>query len=313
MRGYGSTSKPASLEAYTQPVVARDVVEIAKALGYNEFIVVGHDWGAMLAWSVSLLYPKHVLGVCGMSVPYAGTPKVGFLTMLQEKYGQCLDPTLPRETLRKAKFHYMLHHCLPRCAEEYDKNTRAFLYRMYAFRRGCEVEEGTPEQNVHGLMFPPTGDKEHDNTRTLDATAAPGLWQRMPRPKSLPKWLTQEDLEYYVQEFERAGFHGGLCWYRALDRNFQLMNDALRHGDDRIRQPSLFLTGEDDGVVKLYGGKNKVVERLKSNLLGLTREPIFMKGCGHWIQQEEPKEVNDALLQFFQEVTNEGGPRHSKL
>lgn len=75
MRGYGSSSQPKSMEQYTQPELARDVLEIAKSLGYQKFIVVGHDWGAQLAWSVSLLYPRNVIGVCAMSVPYAGTPK----------------------------------------------------------------------------------------------------------------------------------------------------------------------------------------------------------------------------------------------
>jgi pimeloyl-ACP methyl ester carboxylesterase len=210
---------------------------------------------------------------------------------------------------------------LARSAEEYDKNVQEFLYQMYAYRRGCEVEPGTPEQDVHGLMFPPTTGNEaaRDGSRTLDATAAPGLWLRMPRPKTLPKWLMQQDLDYLVEEFERAGFHGSLCWYRALDRNFQLMKEALQNGrlvDDKIQPPSLFLTGEQDGVVKLYVGKRKVIERLKANLPNLTREPIFLNDCGHWIQQEYPSVVNDALLQFFDDVLhkeNKRFVRNSKL
>jgi pimeloyl-ACP methyl ester carboxylesterase len=317
MRGYGSTSQPVSVEAYTQPVLAKDVLEIAKALGYNKFIVVGHDWGCALAWSVALLYQEHVSGVCGMSVPYAGTPKKGLLSMLQAAYGECLDPYLPRETMLKARFHYMLHHGLPRCAEEYNKNVREFLYRIFAYRPGCDVEEGTPEHDVHSLMFPRTGDENHDNTRTLDATAAPGLWLRIPRPMSLPNWLTQQDLEYFYNEFEKAGFHGGLCWYQAADKNFQLMKELLRKEDggydDKIRPPSLFLIGQDDSLIKFYGGREKVTARLKSNLFALTREPIFLEGCGHWIQQEKPEVVNHALLRFIDDVTNMSLPRQSKL
>lgn len=315
MRGYGGTSQPWEVEAYTQPILAKDVVEIAKVLGYSKFIVVGHDWGAALAWSVSLLYPQHILGVCGMSVPYSGSPKASMLTMLQAQYGPCLDPSIPRETRRNAKFHYMLHHCLPHCAEEYHKNTREFLYRMYAARRGAQVEEGTPEHDLRGPMFPPTGNEEHDKNRALDATAAPGLWQRFPRPKALPQWLSNEDLEYYIQEFERSGFHGGLCWYRALDRNFEEMREALIRGgrSDKIGPPSLFLSGEDDSVITLHGGKQKVIKRLQSNLLRLTRDPIFIRGCGHWIQQEEPNVVNEALLQFLGEVAKEANDQRSRL
>ena len=304
MRGYGSTTQPVSVDAYTQPVVAKDVVEIAKALGYDKFFVVGHDWGAMVAWSVSLFYPEHVIGVCGMSVPYAGSrPKAGLLTMLQLKHGRCLGLNLSREELKRAKFHYMLHHCLPHCAEEYDKNTREFMYRMYAFRPGCEVEEGTPEYDIKGLMFPPRGNDEHDRARTLDATSAPGLWQRIPRPKTPPAWLSSEDLQYLTMEFQRAGFHGGLCYYRNLDKNYELAKQLLSGKDDRIHRPSLFLIGDRDGLVKMYGGKRKVINRLKTFLPGLTRDPIFLKNCGHWIQQEEPEFVNNALLGFLSSAT----------
>jgi pimeloyl-ACP methyl ester carboxylesterase len=119
MRGFGSTSQPASTEDYTQTVIAKDVVEIAQALGYQEFIVVGHDWGCQAGWSVSLLYPQHVLGVVGMSVPYAGTPQTDMLTLLQSKYGACLDESIPvKERRKNCSFHYMLHHCLPKSSEE---------------------------------------------------------------------------------------------------------------------------------------------------------------------------------------------------
>jgi pimeloyl-ACP methyl ester carboxylesterase len=316
MRGCGSTSPPKStgIEEYTQPVLARDVIEIAKYLGYNEFVVVGHDWGAMLAWSVALLYPQNVTGVVGLSVPYAGTPKKGLLTMLQNAYGKCLDPSLPREVIERAKFHYILHHCLPKCEEEYAKNTESFLYRVYAYRKRCKVEPGTPECDPRGLMFPPTGDVNFDRTRTLDATSSPGWWNRIPCPVDLPSWLTREDLEYIVGEFKRSGFLGGISWYRAADMNFKLMRDLLKsenggHGD-KVLPPSMFLIGDDDALVKFYGGKNKVQERLKESLLFMIRDPIFVPGCGHWIQQEEAQLVNDALLDFLDRVTTN---RRSKL
>jgi pimeloyl-ACP methyl ester carboxylesterase len=302
MRGYGSTKQPCSVDDYTQPVLAQDVVGIAKALGYTKFLVVGHDWGSALAWSVALLFPDQVLGVAGLSVPYSGTPNAGFLMMLQAKHGKCLDDSVPREERQKATFHYVLHHCLPRAEEVYDSQCHEALYRLYAVRPGCEVEEGTPEYEANGLMFPPTGNEE----RVLDAMASPGWWLRLPRPKTLPEWLTKKDLDYYVSEFQRAGFSGGLRWYQAMDMNFELMKHALtgENGEllDKVRPPSLFMTGEQDNVIQMYGGKEKVIARLQASCPALTREPIFLKRCGHWIQQESPAAVNDALSNFFDTV-----------
>ena len=319
MRGYGSTSQPESVEEYTHPVIARDVVGISEALGYNRFIVVGHDWGSALAWNIALLCPERVIGVCGMSVPYSGTPKAGFLTMLQARHGKCLDKSVPRQERQKATYHYILHHCLPHASEEFDKNTREFLYRIYANRKGCQVDEGTPEHDVNDLMFPLSGDNERDRTRSLDATAAPGGWLRLPRPKTLPEWFNEDDLDYIVAEFQRAKFAGGLRWYQALDLNFYAMKMALikKDGDydDKIRSPSLFIVGENDAVVKMYGGKKNILSRFKSSLPNMTRDPIFLQGCGHWIQQESPILVNASLLEFFEGLakTESGNGLTSRL
>ena len=304
MRGYGSTFQPYSTEEYTQPVVAKDVVEIAKAIGYDQFIVVGHDWGCYTAWSVALLHPNNVLACCGMSVPYGGTPKVDMLTLLQYKFGACLDETVPHKIRAQATFHYMLHHCLPQSSQEYDKHAREFLYRIYTNRPGCDLEDGTPEYDVDGLMFEHA--TEDDESVVLDATVAPGLWERLPRAKSLPHWLKKDDLEYITNEFERSGFHGPLCWYRAMGLNPSLMKSALSTNDgipdDRIYQPSLFMTGENDALINLYGGKEKVVSRLEKYLKNMTHPPIFIPNTGHWVQLEAKETVNLALLRFLESV-----------
>lgn len=304
MRGYGATSQPTPADAYTQPIVAKDVVEIARSLGYDQFIVVGHDWGCQTAWSVALLYPQCLLGVCGMSVPYAGTPKTDMLTMLESRHGRCLDQSLPAQIRLKARFHYMLHHCLPESAAEYDKNVREFLFRMYGSRPDCETEEGTPEFDLHGKMFELANPL--DQPVLLDATTAPGLWKRLPRPKSLPEWMKKEDLEYITQEYQRAGFHGGLCWYQAMKMNHSLMKNALLQKDgtlkDKIHVPTMFLVGERDGLIELFGGKQKVAERLNNNIPGLVVEPIFVPDTGHWIQVEASQIVNESLLHFLETI-----------
>ncbi len=315
MRGYGSTSQPAATEDYTQPVIAKDVVEIAKALGYERFIVVGHDWGCQAAWSVALLFPYHILGVFGLSVPYAGTPKTDMLTLLQLKYGPCLDESVPRTKRKSSHFHYMLHHCLPKSTEEYDKNGREFLYRIYTNRPGCEAEDGTPEYDIRGKMFASIDEKNY--AAAFDATSAPGLWKRLPRPKTLPRWLLRKDLDYITNEFERAGFHGGLSWYRAMELNHSMMKKALRNRDgrvsDKILQPSLFVIGENDDLIDLYGGKDQIIRRLHENLSRMTRDPIFINDTGHWVQIEARDAVNEALLKFLKDVEVIHQERTSRL
>ena len=309
MRGYGSTSKPVSVEAYTQPELAKDVIGIAAALGHDQFILVGHDWGSQLAWSVSLLYPHKVLGVCGMSVPHAGIPKAGLLTMLQAKYGRCLvdgDGSLTEEELGSARFHYILHHCLPRCAEMYQKNTSELFYRLYgATTIQQQIDNKHHDEGMGGLMFPSFSSltAAAKENFAADAAAAPGLWARLPRPAALPAWLARRDLDYCVREFEGSGFHGPLCWYRALDRNAQLMAGCV--ADGKVRTPALFVMGANDAnMLDLYGGRERLISRLKHSVPNLVREPIVLTDCGHWVNQERPTFVNNALLDFFRQVTS---------
>jgi pimeloyl-ACP methyl ester carboxylesterase len=213
--------------------------------------------------------------------------------------------------MEKARFHYMLYNCLPKAEDEYMMNAKEFLYRIYGYRRGCRTEPGTPEYDPHGLLFANTGDHKVDEARGLDATVAPGWWKRIPRPIDLPRWLTQTDLDIITEQYLDSGFRGALSWYRAANRNFELMKELLKpevggHGD-KVMPPSLFVMGDDDNLVQFYGGKQKIQERLKGSLINMVQEPIFVPDCGHWIQQEKSELVNDILLTFLMKVTPKSG------
>ena len=57
----------------------------------------------------------------------------------------------------------------------------------------------------------------------------------------LPDWLTQEDLNYVVSEFEFSGFRGGVNYYRNFHRNWEITEDL---SDSKVEVPTLFLAGE---------------------------------------------------------------------
>ena len=84
-RGYGGSDAPQEIEAYDILHLTGDVVGIADALGHSTCIVVGHDWGAPVAWNTALLHAARVRAVVGMSVPYFRWP-VGAFTR-QENFG----------------------------------------------------------------------------------------------------------------------------------------------------------------------------------------------------------------------------------
>src|SRR6185436_2133824 len=86
-RGYGQTDRPAAVASYTQLHLVGDVVGLLDALGEEQAVVIGHDWGAPIAWNTALLRPDRVRGVVGLSVPYTPRGPVSLLTALRAVLG----------------------------------------------------------------------------------------------------------------------------------------------------------------------------------------------------------------------------------
>ena len=110
------------------------------------------------------------------------------------------------------------------------------------------------------------------------------------RPPRRPDWLSEEELNVYVETFERTGFTGGLNWYRNIDRNWGLTASVAER---RVEQPAFFLTGELDLV------RGFMPAEAMSGWVTDLRAQVVIPGAGHWVQQQAPEEVNAALLGFL--------------
>jgi pimeloyl-ACP methyl ester carboxylesterase len=259
-RGYGGSDRPEEIEAYNIVNLTGDVVGIADALGHDKFHVVGHDWGAPVAWHTALAHPERTQSVVGMSVPYVRM-QAGVFTR-QESFGD--------------NFWYIVYFQKPGVAEaELEADIRKSLRTVY-----FSISGDAPE----GLLLAP----KPSTARFLDG---------MMDPETLPAWLTEEDLDYYVAQYEQSGFRGPLNWYRNIDRNIE-MTPQLEEA--KIERPSLFIAGVKDPVL-LFGGGGWV--DLMDNFVSDMRGKVLVEGSGHWVPMERPKEVNDALLSFFKTVS----------
>jgi pimeloyl-ACP methyl ester carboxylesterase len=259
-RGYGGSDRPAEIEAYNIIELTNDVVGLADALGHERFIVVGHDWGAPVAWHTALLHPRRVRAVAGLSVPYT-RGRVGTMTR-QENFGD--------------NFWYWVYFQQPGVAEaELEADLRKSLRMIYFVVSGDIPEEMRPVKKPATAKF-------------LDG---------MTDPERFPSWVTEEDLDYYVAQYQQSGFRGPLNWYRNIDRNIEITPQLETA---KIEQPSFFIAGNKDPVLSF--GRGNWVSKM-DDLVTDMRGKVFIEGAGHWVQMERPAEVNEALLGFLRTVS----------
>ncbi|MFF3691237.1 alpha/beta fold hydrolase [Streptomyces sp. NPDC002187] len=117
------------------------------------------------------------------------------------------------------------------------------------------------------------------------------LRDRFPADR-LPAWLSENDLDVYAGEFERTGMSGALNRYRNMDRDWE---DLARFAGAPITQPSLFIGGGMDAPTTWMAD---AIDAYPTTLPGLVSSHI-LDGCGHWIQQERPAEVNRLLTDWL--------------
>ena len=268
VRGYGRSAKPEAIGAYTLESLAGDMAGLAQALSPGEkAVIVGHDWGAPIAWTSALAHPDRFRAVAGLSIPHIPPGKRHMLDAMRERF------------VEKGRFFYLHYFQQPGVAEaEFEADVRAALWGMlYAWSGEA------PDGYWH-------------NQRPADASMFQGIDPRPP-VTALPAWLSQADLDYYVAEFEASGFRGPLNRYRTFDEDFAFLN-ALP--TNIIQQPALFIGGRRDPALAMF--PQDVAGAIAPGFADL-RGVHMLEGVGHWIQQEAPDEVNALLIDWLGEVS----------
>ena len=116
----------------------------------------------------------------------------------------------------------------------------------------------------------------------------------LPAPDSIPSWLTEEELDYYVAFFEEHGFRGPINWYR----NIPVMNEVTPElATKQVAQPSAFVAGAKDPVLEYIPGQSWV--DLMKPFLSDCQFIAIVEGAGHWVQLERPEETTREILRFL--------------
>ncbi len=261
IRGYGGSSRPSEIEAYDLAALAGDMAALAAQFSPDApAVIVGHDWGAPIAWTSALLHPDRFRAVAGLSVPHSAPGEVP------------PDELHDRVFTQRGRYFYIVDFQREGVAEaELEANPAATIRRFYYALSG-DAPEGTW----------PTDKKPGD-----------GLLKGLPEPDMPLPWLGADDVAYLASQFARSGFRGPLNRYRNRRRDWEMLRALDSHA---IPQPSLFIGGTRDLATRLAG--KDPLAAMRPLLPGL-RGARMLDGCGHWTQQERAEDCNALLLDWL--------------
>ena len=262
LRGYGRSDRPEEVEKYTILDDIGDIVGLVDALGAKQAVIAGHDVGAPIAWQAALLRPDLFRAVIALSPPYR-----------PRGFGDRGPPT----TL------------MPR-------NENAVFYQLFLQTPEAEAALGRDvRRTFRSEFYALSGDRPPSAGGGFAAGMVPRKGALLADPASLPGWITESDIDVYVEAFTRSGFRGPLNWWRNIDRSWELL---APFAGATVTIPALYIAGDRDFVAAVF---SPFIAK-QSAMVPKLRPAIMLPGCGHWTQQERAPEVSAAAVDFLRSL-----------
>ena len=304
-RGYGRTTGwdanyDGDLNSFRLLNLVRDALGLVSAFGYRRVdAVVGHDFGSSVAAWCALVRPDVFRSVVLMSAPFAGPPQLAFNTADAPPGPKVEDP-VHRElaALPRPRKHYQWYYSTREANADMHRAPQGVhdFLRAYYHHKSADCEDNKPcplqSWSAGELAKLPTY-----YVMDLASNMAQTVAEEMPPASHIAanKWLTESELAYYSNEFNRTGFQGGLQWYRCGTSD-RFTAELETWSGRTIDVPSCFISGKQDwGTYQRPG----VFEAMRTTACTRMLGCHLVDGAGHWVQQEQPNQVNRLLLQFL--------------
>ena len=263
MRGMGQTGAPESADAYGVDSITADLVGLLDHIGERKAVFVGLDFGAFAVYDLAMREPQRVIAVIGLENPAAPhNPDVPPLTEYREM----------------AKQHFLhIEYFRPVGPADRDLAAapREFLRKVF-WTLGAEGDFFAMWQHPPGTTY-------------IDA---------MKEPPPLPwPWLSELELEFFVSEYSRSGFTGGLNWYRSMDLKWR---QRKPYEGVQSKVPAYFIGSEQDVDLEGFHGDDPI-SLMRAQFPDLRRVEMI-QNAGHMVQLEKSDEVNVLLLDYLQQI-----------
>jgi pimeloyl-ACP methyl ester carboxylesterase len=260
LRGMGQTSAPTSHHLYDVPHTVGDLVGLLDHLDEEKAIFIGLDFGLFAIYDMAYAHPERMTAIIGLENP--AWPHNPDLSPLSEaaQYG--------------AKHFYHIHYFVPPGLADPVLNSR-------------------PREFLTKVFYALSGDfhyidvwKHPPGTHYIDA---------LPTPPPLPwPWLSDLEMEFFVSDYSRSGFTGGLNWYRAMDLRWAQRQQFYGLPNP---VPFYFIGSENDTDLEAFHGQDPIgkIKQQYKDVRGIEMVPR----AGHMLHLERSAEVNRLIARFL--------------
>jgi pimeloyl-ACP methyl ester carboxylesterase len=309
-RGYGRTTgwdgsydkNPAAFRTHN---MARDALGLAMAMGIPKVAgIVGHDFGAVVASYCALVRPDFFRSLVLLSVPFGGTPELPFDTVGEPPASWSLSTKIHEDlaALPRPRKDNQVYFASRQANEDMmhpPQGLHDFL-RAYFHVKSADWKENSPHAlesfSAEELAKVP---KYYfmDKDATMPETVAP----YMPTKEQIANcgWLTEAELQFYREEFERTSFEGAVQWFRCYTGEIGKTELELFSGKT-IDVPSCYIAGARDwGIFRRPGA----VEKMRAGACSRLEKFEIIENAGHWVQQEAPERVAEIVIEFLKGVS----------
>lgn len=264
MRGMGQTSAPESASEYTVENTTRDLLGLLDHLDLEQAIFAGLDFGAFSIYDLALQNPERVTAIIGLENPAAPH-----------------NPNTPPLT----EYHAM--------------GEQHFLHIAYFTKEIGRADKDLAEQPrefFKKVFWALSKDGNYFDCfkHSPEASYIDAMNEAPPLPWH---WLSDVELEFFVSEYSRSGFTGGLNWYRSMDIKWQ-ERKALENIISNV--PAYFLGSEQDVDLEGFHGDDPI--SLMRKPFPNLRKVEMIADAGHMVQLEKSEQVNTHLINFLDDI-----------
>ena len=210
MRGYGATDKPKDVADYTIQHLIGDLEGLMDAMSIEQAVFVGHDWGAMLVWQMSLLAPERMAGLITLNIPHIPRPPINPITYMRLKLGK--------------DFYIVNFQDSDEADRRFAEDPRRFIDTMMRRRRTAGRQDSKARKKRVPLSLIAMLDQEH--------------------PAGDP-FLSEQELDFFADAFSAGGFTGPINWYRNWKHNWKTTKGVKQ----TVNVPALFVGATEDRII----------------------------------------------------------------